>query len=75
MLPLLYSHQVSASRYILIHSGNTARDTEGCLLVGTSRSKDRVNGSRIKLDELLQYLGCFNLDSGDFTLEIKEQFT
>lgn len=73
-LPLLYNGLVPASRYILIHSGNHAGHTEGCLLVGTTKSENQVGGSRIKLNELLAFLSCYNLDSGNFSLEIKESF-
>lgn len=37
-LPLLYNDLVPASRYILIHSGNHAGHTEGCLIVGTTKA-------------------------------------
>lgn len=36
-LPLLVSDKVSASRGIRIHRGNTAKDSQGCVLVGMSR--------------------------------------
>lgn len=47
---------VSASRAILIHSGNTAADTEGCLLPGGTKSTDSVGGSRDKLKEIFDYV-------------------
>lgn len=37
---------------IRIHSGNTAADTEGCLLVGTTKGQDQVLQSRSALLEL-----------------------
>lgn len=42
---------------IRIHAGNTAEDTEGCILVGLRRDGDRVLDSRVALDQLLQRLG------------------
>jgi RHS repeat-associated protein len=40
---------------ILIHYGNTSEDTEGCILVGSSKGKDRINASVDKLKELINY--------------------
>ncbi len=37
---------------IRIHPGNTARDTEGCILVGTKIRGDSVVNSRIAFDAL-----------------------
>jgi len=39
-------------QYILIHWGNTAKDTEGCILVGHSHSKDFIGQSRDAYTEL-----------------------
>lgn len=47
---------VSKSRAILIHSGNTADDTEGCLLPGSTKSKDFVGNSKAKLKEIFDYV-------------------
>ncbi|MDH6252771.1 putative chitinase [Chryseobacterium sp. H1D6B] len=52
----LYNDVVSKSRAILIHSGNTADDTEGCLLPGSTRSKDFVGSSKAKLKEIFDYV-------------------
>lgn len=37
---------------VRIHSGNTDRDTEGCILVGDSPSVDFLGSSRVAFDRL-----------------------
>ena len=39
---------------ILIHWGNTAEDTDGCILVGQTRSESFVGESRLAFDALWQ---------------------
>lgn len=38
---------------LLFHSGNTEKDSEGCILVGMSRENDSVISSRTALHEFL----------------------
>lgn len=41
---------------VRIHSGNTDKDTQGCILVGQSQSAGRVEGSRLAFNALFQKL-------------------
>ncbi|HEX6184251.1 MAG TPA: DUF5675 family protein [Pyrinomonadaceae bacterium] len=41
---------------ILIHPGNKAADTDGCILVGTTKSKDFVGNSRVAFKALFDKL-------------------
>lgn len=54
ILPLLLN--VEGFNYIRIHSGNTAENTDGCLLVGLNKIKGRVIDSKKTLEELLDKL-------------------
>lgn len=49
-LPLL--HDVSHFIGILIHSGNTERDSAGCIIVGVNTVKGKVTSSRATSDKL-----------------------
>ena len=52
-LPLLWNELVSKTRCILIHAGNTGRNTEGCVLLGSSLGEHGVKNSRTTLAALL----------------------
>ena len=54
VLPRLVS--VKGYAGVLIHSGNTAADTEGCILVGENRERGKVLNSRATLEHLLVFL-------------------
>ena len=41
---------------ILIHPGNTAKDTHGCILVGKNNQVGRVNESKVTFDRLFAVL-------------------
>ena len=54
VLPLLLS--VKGYEGVRIHAGNTAEDTEGCLLVGENKEKGKVLKSRATLEKLMSIL-------------------
>ena len=47
-LPLLHNARVPSSRGIRIHVGNTAKDSQGCVLVGMTREVHLLGGSKLK---------------------------
>ena len=54
VLPLLLN--VKGFEGIRIHAGNTAEDTEGCLLVGENKEKGKVLNSRATFERLMAIL-------------------
>lgn len=52
----LYNSEVPESRAILIHAGNSAADTEGCLLPGMTKGTDFVGDSRTALGKIMDYV-------------------
>lgn len=62
-LPLV--DNVPGRSAIRIHPGNKPEDSEGCILVGSSRANDgMVEGSRIACDSLIAKIKAA-IDSGD----------
>lgn len=51
-----YLHNVPHFEGILIHTGNTADDSAGCILVGTNSATGRVTGSLVAFNKLLPML-------------------
>lgn len=64
VLPLV--HDVPMFEGIRIHSGNTAEDSEGCILVGLKKGKGQVLDSRSAMNALMSKLK----DVKDIKLEV-----
>lgn len=60
-LPLIHSDSIPPSRGIRIHSGNTIKDTIGCVLVGMGRNGNSLTES--KLAETMVTMICRNSKS------------
>ena len=56
---------------IRIHSGNTAEDTEGCILVGLNKVKGKVINSRKTYDKLFKILFTAERNGEKLEIEIK----
>ena len=52
LLPILIN--VPNFEGVRIHSGNSNHDTEGCILVGTTRTKDFIGNSRLAFEKLFK---------------------
>ena len=53
---------------VRIHSGNTAEDTQGCILVGFTKGKDYIGGSIKAFNALMQ-----RIKGQELVLEIKDE--
>ena len=68
-LPLLIG--VPGFEGIRIHSGNTASNTEGCILVGRTRSPNAIGESRAALAPLMDAIAA-GIEAGGCEIEIVE---
>ena len=73
VLPRLVS--VKGYAGVLIHSGNTAADTEGCILVGENRERGKVLNSRATLERLLVFLRAAQAEGEKIELVITRSAT
>lgn len=64
---LPYLHDVPHFLGILIHAGNTADDSAGCIIVGRNKVKGKVLDSRVTLQTLLERIE----GQSDVTIEIR----
>lgn len=67
-LPLL--RDVPGFKGIRIHAGNTAKDTEGCLLPGQTRSKNFVGRSKLAFNALFKKLTAAKQDKQTIKITI-----
>lgn len=70
IMPLI--NNVKGYSGIRIHSGNTAKDTEGCLLVGKNKEVGKVLESRITYNALFKRL---QQTKGKIIIDIQRKYT
>lgn len=69
----VYNDEVSASRAILIHWGNTDKDTQGCILLGLTKdnNNESVGQSRQACKEFYDLM--YNQDLSNIKLNIRNE--
>ncbi|EOZ8326167.1 DUF5675 family protein [Campylobacter coli] len=67
----IYNDDVPFDRHILIHWGNTDKDTKGCILLGLTKSDESVGQSRQACKEFYDLVYGKNLE--DIKLEITNE--
>lgn len=65
-------HDVPNFSGIRIHAGNSAKDTEGCPLVGRVRGITTISESRLALEELKSRVVAAALKGEDVSIEIED---
>ncbi|WP_257941571.1 hypothetical protein UPTC5084_00661 [Campylobacter lari] len=68
----IYNDDVPFDRHILIHWGNTDKDTEGCILLGLTKSDESIGQSRQACKKLYDLL--YQQDLSNIKLEITNKF-
>jgi hypothetical protein len=58
---------------ILIHWGNTAKDTEGCILVGTTHQTDFIGQSRQAFTELMEKINEAVKSGEDLSIIVEDR--
>ena len=57
-LPMIFNKNIKASRGIRIHRGNSAKDSQGCVLVGMGRSAEKSSVTESASAETMVTMLC-----------------
>lgn len=68
-MPLLLN--VPGFSGVRIHTGNTDADTDGCILVGTTRGPDQVLGSRVAYEQVFALIQAARARGESVRLDIQ----